>query len=52
MRVNKIRMLHLLISVIAVLVAISMVPTVLSDPLNQPIEDFTVPSWVKNTAGS
>ena len=44
-------MLHLLISVIAVLVAISMVPTVLSDPINQPIGDFTVPSWIKNNAG-
>ena len=44
-------MLHLLLSVLAVLVAISMVPTILSDPLNQPIGDFTVPSWIKNNAG-
>ncbi len=35
-------MLHLLLSVLAVLVAISMVPTILSDPINQPIRDFTV----------
>ena len=40
-----------LLSVLAVLVAISMVPTILSDPLNQPIGDFTIPSWIKNTAG-
>ena len=44
-------MLHLLLSVLAVLVAISMVPTILSDPINQPIGDFTVPSWIKNNAG-
>ena len=35
-------MLHLLLSVLAVLVSISMVPTILSDPINQPIGDFTV----------
>jgi hypothetical protein len=40
-----------LLSVLAVLVAISMVPAILSDPLNQPIGDFTIPSWIKNTAG-
>jgi len=40
-----------LLSVLAILVAISMVPTILSDPLNQPIGDFTIPSWIKNTAG-
>ena len=44
-------MLHLLLSVLAVLVAISMVPTILSDPLNQPIGDLTVPIWIKNNAG-
>ena len=44
-------MLHLLLSVLAVLVIVSVVPTVLSDPLNQPIGDFTIPSWIKNTAG-
>ena len=44
-------MLHLLLSVLAVLVAISMVPTILSDPINQPIGDFTVPSWIKHNAG-
>ena len=44
-------MLHLLLSVLAVLVAISMVPTILSDPINQPIGDFTIPSWIKNNAG-
>jgi len=40
-----------LLSVLVVLVAISMVPTILSDPINQPIGDFTVPSWIKNNAG-
>jgi len=41
-----------LLSVLAVLVAISMVPTVLSShDINQPIGDFTVPNWVKNNAG-
>ena len=40
-----------LLSVLAVLVIISVVPVVLSDPLNQPIGDFTIPSWIKNTAG-
>ena len=40
-----------LLSVLAVLVVVSMVPIVLSDPLNQPIGDFAIPNWVKNTAG-
>jgi hypothetical protein len=40
-----------LLSVLAVLVVVSVVPAVLSDPLNQPIGDFTIPSWIKNTAG-
>ena len=41
-----------LLSVLAVLVAISMVPTVLSShDIHQPIGDFTVPNWVKNNAG-
>jgi hypothetical protein len=40
-----------LLSVLAVLVVVSVVPAVLSDPLNQPIGDFAIPNWVKNTAG-
>ena len=44
-------MLHLLLSVIAVLVAISMVPTILSEAPDVDPGSFTVPSWIKNTAG-
>ena len=40
-----------LLSVLAVLVVVSVVPAVLSDPINQPIGDFTIPNWIKNTAG-
>ena len=41
-------MTYLLLSVIAVLVVMSLVPIVLSDSLRG---EFTVPNWVKNTAG-
>ena len=47
-------MLHLLLSVLAVLVAISVLPTVLSAGTSNPIDpdlDFTVPNWIKNNAG-
>jgi len=44
-------MLHLLLSVLAVLVAISMVPTILSEAPDVDPGSFTVPSWIKNTAG-
>ena len=46
-----IRLRYLTLSVLAVLVLISFVPTVLSEsPAVDPV-DFTVPNWVKNTAG-
>ena len=41
-------MTYLLLSVIAVLVVMSLVPIVLSDSLRG---EFTVPNWVKNNAG-
>ena len=41
-------MTYLLLSVIAVLVVMSLLPIVLSDSLRG---EFTVPNWVKNTAG-
>ncbi len=44
-------MLHLLLSVLAVLVAISMVPTILSEAPDVDPGSFTVPSWIKNNAG-
>ena len=37
-----------LLSVLAVLVVISSIPIVLSDSMRG---DFTIPNWVKNTAG-
>ena len=43
-----------LLSVLAVLVIISVVPTVLSAGTSNPIDpdlDFTVPNWIKNNAG-
>ena len=46
--------MYSLLSVLVVLVAISMVPTVLSAGTSNPIDpniDFTVPSWIKNNAG-
>ena len=41
-------MMHLLLSVLVALVAISIIPTVFSESLR---EEFTIPDWVKNTAG-
>ena len=41
-------MMHLLLSVLVVLVAISIIPTVFSESLR---EEFAIPDWVKNTAG-
>ena len=37
-------------SVLVILALIPLVPSILSDPLNQPIGDYTIPAWVKNTA--
>ena len=34
-----------------ILALIPLIPSIFSDPLNQPIGDYTIPSWVKNTAG-
>ena len=44
-------MMYLLVSVLAVLVVISMVPTILSEAPDVDPGSFTVPSWIKNTAG-
>jgi hypothetical protein len=44
-------MAHLLISVIAVLVAISLIPTALSQATDVDPANFNVPSWIKNNAG-
>ena len=41
-------MIHLLLSVLVALVAISIIPTVFSESLRG---EFTIPDWVKNTAG-
>ena len=41
-------MMHLLLSVLVALVAISIIPTVFSESLR---EDFAIPDWVKNNAG-
>ena len=41
-------MMHLLLSVLVALVAISIIPTVFSESLRG---EFTIPDWVKNTAG-
>ena len=41
-------MIHLLLSVLVALVAISIIPTVFSESLR---EDFVIPDWVKNNAG-
>jgi hypothetical protein len=46
-----IRLRYLTLSVLAVLVLISLVPTVLSESPDVDPGDFTVPNWVKNTAG-
>ena len=40
--------MHLLLSVLVALVAISIIPTVFSESLR---EDFAIPDWVKNNAG-
>ena len=37
--------------VLVILALIPLVPSILSDPLNQPLGDFDIPIWVKNTAG-
>jgi len=37
-------------SVLVILALIPLVPSILSDPLNQPLGDFDIPNWVKNTA--
>ena len=36
--------------VLVILALIPLVPSILSDPLNQPLGDFIIPAWVKNTA--
>ena len=41
-------MMYLLLSVLVALVAISIIPTVFSESISG---DFTIPDWVKNTAG-
>ncbi len=41
----------LFFSALIILALIPLVPSILSDPLNQPIGDYTIPFWVKNTAG-
>jgi len=41
-------MMHLLLSVLVALVAISIIPTVFSESLRG---EFTIPDWVKNNAG-
>ena len=43
--------MYLLFSVLAVLVVISMVPTILSEAPDVDPGSFTVPSWIKNNAG-
>jgi len=40
----------LFFSALIILALIPLVPSILSDPLNQPIGDYTIPTWVKNTA--
>ena len=44
------KMRALFFSVLVILVLIPLVPSILSDPLNQPLGDFIIPTWVKNTA--
>ena len=43
--------MYLLFSVLAVLVVISMVPTILSEAPDIDPGSYTVPSWIKNNAG-
>ena len=45
------KMRTLFFSVLVILALIPLVPSILSDPLNQPLGDFEIPIWVKNTAG-
>ena len=45
------KMRTLFLSVLVILALIPLVPSILSDPLNQPLGDFDIPIWVKNTAG-
>ena len=51
MSYHMFKMRALFFSVLVILVLIPLVPSILSDPLNQPLGDFTIPAWVKNTAG-
>ena len=56
MRVKTVRLQSLILSILVVLVIVSTVPFVLSyetstQTMNQPLGDFTVPSWIKNNAG-
>ena len=50
-----IRLRYLILSVLAIFVAVSTIPFVLSyeypSGLNQPFADFAMPNWVKNNAG-
>ena len=51
-----VRLRSLILSMLVVLVIVSTVPFVLSyetstQTMNQPLGDFTVPSWIKNNAG-
>ena len=41
----------LFFSVLVILALIPLVPDILSDPPNQPLGDFVIPTWVKSTAG-
>ena len=45
------KMRALFFSVLVILALIPLVPSILSDPLNQPLGDFDIPIWIKNTAG-
>ena len=50
MSYHMFKMRTLFLSVLVILALIPLVPSILSDPLNQPLGDFTIPAWVKNTA--
>ena len=41
----------LFFSVMVILVIITLVPSILSDTLNQPLGDFEITIWVKHKAG-
>ena len=45
------KMRPLFFSVLVILALIPLVPDILSDPPNQPLGDFVIPTWVKSTAG-